>query len=212
MNKICTKCGEEKSLDKFPKVKVRGNIYYRNSCQDCHNKSKMEYYFDNKETINEKNKKDYYLYPEKHKQQYLNYKQKYPWKIVWKSINERCYNPKTESYKWYGGRGIQNLLTIEDVKFLWFRDKAYLMNKPTIDKINNDGNYTLENCRFIEKSENSAKDKRKPVLQYDLQGNFIREFISVMDANRYFGKPGSHINDVANNKRSQAFGYLWRYK
>jgi hypothetical protein len=33
-----------------------------------------------------------------------------------------------------------------------------------------------------------------------------------MDANRYFGKPGSHINDVANNKRSQALGYLWRYK
>ena len=38
---------------------------------------------------------------------------------------------------------------------MWFRDKAYLMKKPSIDRINSKGDYELSNCRFLELSENS---------------------------------------------------------
>lgn len=210
--KVCSKCKQEKSLIEFPKVKARGKIYFRSICKECHKQNKKDYYEKNKKQILKKQKEDYYKNPEKHQEEYLKYKAKYPWRIVWKSIQERCYKPKTRSYKWYGGRGIKNYLTVEDVKFLWFRDNAYKMEHPTIDRENKNKDYTLDNCQFIEKSENSAKDKRKSVLQYSLDGKFIREFISVAEANRFFGYEDSHIQDVANGNRNRAFGFVWRYK
>ena len=75
---------------------------------------------------------------------------KMPWIRIWYWINSRCNDPNRKDYKYYGGKGIINCLTIEDVKYLWFRDKAYLMIKPSIDRENNDGNYDLGNCQFLE--------------------------------------------------------------
>jgi len=70
------------------------------------------------------------------------------------AIRSRCTDKKHENYKWYGGRGIKCFLTVKDLERLWKRDKAYKMKKPSIDRINNDGNYELSNCRFIEMIDN----------------------------------------------------------
>ena len=82
------------------------------------------------------------------------YKTTYPWKRHFSRAKARCQNKNTTNYCRYGGRGIKFLMTKEDFKFLWFRDKAYNMKKPSTDRIDNDGNYELSNCRFIEQSEN----------------------------------------------------------
>lgn len=82
---------------------------------------------------------------------------KQPWSKHASQSRQRCNNENHVGYKNYGGRGIKCLILVEGVKFLWFRDKAYLMKYPTIDRIDNDGNYTLNNCQFIEKSENVKK-------------------------------------------------------
>lgn len=98
-------------------------------------------------------------------------------KIFWNILNNiksRCLNSKNPDYKYYGGRGIGFLITIEELIKLWFRDKAYNMKQPSIDRIDNDGHYTYENCRFIELSENTKKSNidrknRKKVV------NFLKE-------------------------------------
>jgi hypothetical protein len=63
-----------------------------------------------------------------------------PYKYILKSIKFRCENPNCERYKNYGGRGIKCLITKEEIKELWYRDKAYEMKKPSIDRIENNGN------------------------------------------------------------------------
>lgn len=61
-------------------------------------------------------------------------------------------------------------MTVEDFKFLWFRDRAYLMKKPSIDRINSNGHYELNNCRFIELIINQSRTK----LKRNNKGQFIR--------------------------------------
>lgn len=79
---------------------------------------------------------------------------KNPWLKHLYKAKQRCVNPNATRYPCYGGRGIKFLLNKEEIKTLWFRDKAYLLIKPSIDRKNNDGHYEFSNCRFIEYSKN----------------------------------------------------------
>jgi len=93
------------------------------------------------------------------------HRKKYPWKHTLKYIKSRCNNPKMTNYESYGGRGIKCLITAGELKKLWFRDKAYLMEKPSIDRKENDDNYTYENCEYIEISDNVAKRNKEFALR-----------------------------------------------
>lgn len=85
----------------------------------------------------------------------LRYHRKNPWYRALAGAKRRCNYPKDEGYRKYGGRGIKCLLTLGDVKYLWLRDCAHLMETPSIDRLDPGGHYELSNCRFLEHSENS---------------------------------------------------------
>lgn len=81
---------------------------------------------------------------------------KHPLYRVWRHAKARCCNENNERYKYYGGRGI----TICDE---WKNNpKAFIewclnngwKKELEIDRINNNGNYTPENCRFVTHTEN----------------------------------------------------------
>jgi hypothetical protein len=65
------------------------------------------------------------------------------------------------AYSDYGGRGILCLLTPEDVKEIWVRDEAWNMLKPSLDRIDPEGNYSSENCQFLEFIDNVRKQRRR---------------------------------------------------
>src|SRR3990167_8424445 len=73
------------------------------------------------------------------------------------NISQRCTNPSNPAFSRYGQKGISVGITLEELIYLWVRDRASLLRQPSLDRINNDGNYTLDNCRFIELEENSRK-------------------------------------------------------
>lgn len=99
-----------------------------------------------------------------------------PWYTNWVSARNRCENKNNAAYKNYGGRGISFDMTFWQVGVLYWRDRANEMKYPTIDRINNDGNYTFANCRFIERSENRRKEVIKEIHTYprDHKGMFVK--------------------------------------
>ena len=54
----------------------------------------------------------------------------------------------------------------------------------------------------------------KPVIQYDLNGNLVREYVSKADAARNLGHPNSHsdIGRCCTGKLKTCLGYIWKYK
>jgi len=140
------------------------------------------------------------------------YREKFKWETILGNIKQRCENLNNPAYYRYGGRGIKCLITVKQLKELWNRDKAYLLEIPTVDRINNNGDYTFENCQFIEKSINSSKDKFKPILQFDLEGNFIREWNSGKEIEEYFGIKAGNVSNCCYKKRRTAGGFIWRFK
>lgn len=73
-----------------------------------------------------------------------------PWLKTLSAISSRCSGRHHSYFK----RGIKNFLKAADIKFLWFRDKAWLLTKPSIDRIDGSKHYSLNNCRFIELTDN----------------------------------------------------------
>lgn len=82
---------------------------------------------------------------------------KEPWRRTLASIKARC----ACKYSYYKQHSIKNYLTLKDLKYLWIRDKAYLMQQPSIDRINSYKNYTITNCRYLELKINQQRPKRR---------------------------------------------------
>ena len=73
-------------------------------------------------------------------------------------------------------------------------------------------NFGTRNQRIAEKLTGVYNTKKsKPVRQYDLQGNFIKEFPSTHEVQRKFGYNQGNISSACNGKRQTANGYRWSY-
>lgn len=196
--KICTKCKLSLSIKKFG-IHKREKDGLQNMCKPCESVYRKEQYVINKEKILKRNRVRL---------------QKSPWIATLYNIRERCNCKTHKKYHRYGGRGIKCLITADELKELWFRDKAYLLAKPSIDRQDNDGNYEYSNCKYMEIGENSLKMNlrlnTKAVYQIDTYDNIIKEFISISEATRQTGI--NNISKVIRNLCKTAGGFQWKLK
>lgn len=77
-------------------------------------------------------------------------------KIVYSTMKSRCYNPNATSYERYGGRGIliEDSFSTFDKFYIWSINNNFQFGLE-IDRINNNGNYSENNCRWITHKENN---------------------------------------------------------
>jgi hypothetical protein len=128
------------------------------------------------------------------------------------SIKSRCENRKNCSYSMYGAKGIKCKMFVEDLIYLWKKDKAWMLDFPTIDRIDSKKDYELSNCRFIERKENailSVLTKMKPVNQYDLNWKFIKTYPSITATLKDNFNERS-IWRCINGKMKKHHGYRWK--
>ena len=81
-----------------------------------------------------------------------------PTNITWMDMLQRCENPNAKNFKYYGKRGIsvcQDWHNFEN----FIRDMGNRPSGRTLDRINNDGNYEKENCRWATSKEQSQNQR-----------------------------------------------------
>jgi hypothetical protein len=88
-------------------------------------------------------------------------KQHSPWYKHLKASRQRCNDKNATNYKWYGLKGIQCLITIQEIKLLWNRDKAWLFKEAHLSRKNHNDNYTFDNCFFSSKKQNVGESNKR---------------------------------------------------
>ena len=78
--------------------------------------------------------------------------------------------------------------------------------------------YADDNQDTLKKKINEANNKsgeghKKPILMFDKEGNFIRQFDSINDTNEYFGKKKaySNVSSCLTGRNKTAYGYVFKY-
>jgi len=142
-------------------LKKRKEAYYAN--REFFIKIQKKYYKANRESIIKKNS-EYANRPENrenirkiHRKSSKKFINNNPWITSFYNAKNRCTNKNAKDYKSYGAKGIKFLMSKQDFSSIWKRDRASLMKKPSIDRINPLGNYEHKNCRFIEFIENRRR-------------------------------------------------------
>ena len=71
---------------------------------------------------------------------------------IFKGMKERCYNPDTEAFRYYGAKGVKvcdEWLDHPVMFYLWSMSHGY-MNGLSIDRIDPRGDYEPSNCRWTD--------------------------------------------------------------
>lgn len=92
----------------------------------------------------------------------------HPAYAVWRSMNDRCRLPSHAAYKNYGGRGIA-VCEAWSTSFeaFWSDMGGSYQRGLDLDRVDNDGPYSPENCRWVTRRTNTM-NKRSTIRAVDV--------------------------------------------
>lgn len=66
--------------------------------------------------------------------------------------------------------------------------------------------------RTDEQKKRLSMSKYKAVIQFSLDGQFIKEWSSILEIKNTFGFSSGNISQCCSGNRKSAYGYIWRFK
>lgn len=118
---------------------------------------------------------------------------------IYHGMKKRCYNPKSKSYKYYGGRGINvcdEWLCDFIAFYKWAIDNGYKDNL-TIERIDVNGNYEPNNCKWVTMDEQHKNTRKITPVRIVETGE---EFASVADCAKHLKCSSGNISNCLNGK------------
>lgn len=94
---------------------------------------------------------------------------------IWDAMIQRCTNKNTTGYKYYGARGITVCDRWRDFQ-LFYADMGEPPEGMSIDRIDNDGDYSPENCRWATKTEQARNTRRNHRISYNGRTQTLEEW------------------------------------
>lgn len=103
---------------------------------------------------------------------------------TWKGMIARTSYPTATGYEYYGGRGITVCSAWAEDFFTFVADMGPRPEGMTLDRIDNDGNYIKENCRWATRSEQADNTSRSKKFTYDGEQRNLTEISSITGISR----------------------------
>ena len=149
---------------------------------------------------------------------------------VWKSMLTRVYSEKYhERHPTYINSTLQlelhwlSYFVKHYKEITGYNDEKFINGELVLDKdIKSDGQnkeYSIDNCTFITESENSKQAMKTKdykylntvIVQYDMDGNFIRTYNSLKEAEEKTGIHYTCISHCCKGDNNSGGGYIWKY-
>ena len=129
---------------------------------------------------------------------------KYKEYSVWETMKARCYNSNVKAYKYYGARGISVCdRWLQGIENFYSDMGKRPTDKHDIDRIDSNGNYEPNNCRWATKTQNSRN--RECVIMSMEKARELRAMrdnttLSFKKIGMKFGIGKSHAMSIYKNK------------
>lgn len=101
---------------------------------------------------------------------------------IFRGIKQRCYNKNDKSYKWYGAKGIkicEKWLNNPKLFEEWSMQNGYT-NELTIDRIDENKDYSPSNCRWIPDIQNSKYKSTTSLINVDEEIHSGRDWSKIL--------------------------------
>ena len=101
---------------------------------------------------------------------------------TWVAMRQRCQNPNNSQYHHYGGRGIS-------ICARWSFFENFLADmgprpaKLSLDRIDNNGNYTPENCRWADGKTQILNSRHANMITHNGQTLCLKDWAAILGIN-----------------------------
>lgn len=120
----------------------------------------------------------------KHGHSMISSFKKNPDYCIWLKMKSRCLNPKDKSYSHYGGRGIKVCDRWLESFSNFIEDMGWrISNKYSIERIDVNGDYCPENCRWILLSDQSKNTRRNIMIKHQDKTLCLKEWCDILHLN-----------------------------